>query len=87
MPSYGFFLRHVTGIDLSHIKLDYAQPEARPAFVLNDVDTISIDHLDAQKGTGPAALFDLRQVRDFSVAASRGIADTLRTGSVDQEKL
>jgi polygalacturonase len=86
MPSYGFFLRHVTGIDFSHIELDYAKPEARPAFVLNDVEAISLDHLNAKKGVGPASLFDLRQVRDFSVTASRGIADTIRTAQVDAEK-
>ena len=87
MPSYGFFFRHVTGVELSHVQLDYAQPEARPAFVLDDVRDASFDHLNAARGTDGAALFDLRHVADFSVTASRNLPDTKREGLVEREKL
>jgi hypothetical protein len=45
------------------------------------------DHLNLRRGTGAAPLFDLRGVSDFSVTASRGIADTQRAGPVAREKL
>jgi polygalacturonase len=80
MPSYGFFLRHVSGVELSHVKVDFARPEARPAFVLIDAAGATFDHIDAQRGADNAALFELRHVSDFSVTASRGIADTRQAG-------
>jgi polygalacturonase len=86
MPSYGLFARHVKGLELYHITLDYAQPEARPAIVLDDVQDVSFDHLKAKRGTENAPLFDLRNVTDFSVTNSRGIADTLRPAAVVREK-
>jgi hypothetical protein len=86
MPSYAFFFRHVTGIELSHVKVDYAKPEARPAFVLEDVSDAYLDHLNAKRGTDSAPLFDLRHVTDFSVTDSRLIANTKREALVEREK-
>lgn len=87
MPSYGFFFRHVNGIEMNHVKIDYVKPEARPVIVLDDVSDAYFDHLNLRRGTGAAPLFDLRGVSDFSVTASRGIADTQRPGPVAREKL
>ncbi len=86
IPSYAFFFRHVTGVELSHVKVDYTKPEARPAFVLDDVQDASFDHLNAARGTDGAALFDLRHVTEFSVTASRNLPDTKREGTVEREK-
>jgi len=85
MPSYGFFFRHVTDVELRHVQLDYAKPEARPAFVLDDVRDAYFDHLNADRGTDGAALFDLRHVTDFSVTASRNLPDTRREATVERE--
>jgi hypothetical protein len=68
------------------VKVDFAQPEARPAIVLADVQDASFDHLNLQRGTGGAPLFDLRGVEDFSVTASRGLADARREAPVTREK-
>lgn len=86
MPSYGFFFRHVAGLELSHVKVDYARPDARPAFVLADVQDAYFDHINAERGTGGAALFDLRHVSDFSVTASRDIADTRQAPLAESAK-
>ena len=83
MPSYGFFLRHVSGVEMSHVKLDFASPEARPAFVLVDVVGARLDHVDAMRGAGGAALFELRRVSDFCVTESAGVADTRLPGAVE----
>jgi polygalacturonase len=87
MPAYAFFIRHAGGIAMSHVKIDYIRPEARPAFVLDDVQDASFDHLDIKRGTDAAPLFDLRGVGDFAVEASRGIADTRVAGPVARQKL
>jgi polygalacturonase len=87
MPSYAFFIRHARGIAMDHVKIDYIRPEARPAFVLNDVENASFDHLDVKRGTDSAPLFDLRNVSDFSVEQSRGIGDTRLYGPVSRQKL
>ena len=44
MPAYGFFIRHVKGIQLNNVEVSYAQEELRPAFVLNDVNGADFFH-------------------------------------------
>jgi len=72
MPSYAFFIRHAQDIAMDHMKIDYTGPEARPAFVLEDVQDVRFDHLNLRRGTAAAPLFDLRDVTDFAVENSRG---------------
>ncbi len=86
MPSYGWFFRHVTGLEMHDVKLDYATPEARPALVLDDVQDAWFHHLTLQRGTDQAPLFDLRTVTNFSVTDSRGLTDIRREGLVVREK-
>jgi polygalacturonase len=45
-PSYGFFLRHVHGIILDDIQLHIATPDARPAYVLDDVTNTRVINTD-----------------------------------------
>ena len=87
MPSYGFFFRHVAGLEMDHVKIDYVQPEARPAFVLDDVQDARFDHLNVRRGTDAAPLFDLRAVADFAVDDSRAIDDTRLPGPIVRQKL
>jgi len=87
MPSYGFFIRHARAVELSHVKLDFASPEARPAFVLDDVQDVTLDHINARKGDGGAPLFEFRKVADFSVTDSRNCPDTRTPSLVDSGKL
>lgn len=75
MPAYGFFLRHVDGLEMNHVKVDTATADARPAFVLEDVRDAAFDHIDAATAAG-VAVFDLRHVAGFVVTESRGVADT-----------
>jgi len=87
MPSYAFFIRHAEGVEMNHVKIDYVRPEARPAFVLDDVQHATFDHFDVKRGTDSAPLFDLRNVADFSVESSRGINDTRLPDLVARQKL
>jgi hypothetical protein len=74
-PAYGLYVRHAAGIEVDHVTLSYAQPEARAAFVLEDVRDASFSAVNAQPGSGGAALFDLRSVTDFAVRDTRRVKD------------
>lgn len=45
MPSQGFFLRHVKNVELSGIEIAATAPDARPAFVLQDVEAADFFHV------------------------------------------
>ncbi len=87
MPSYGCFIRHARGVEFSHVKIGCARPDARPAFVLDDVQDIRFDHLDVQRGANAAPVFDLRDVTDFSVESSRPVNNVRVPGPVGRQKM
>jgi polygalacturonase len=87
MPSYGFFIRHARGIDLDQIKIDCVKPEARPAFVLDDVQNARFDQIDARRGSGGAPLFDLRDTTGFSATGVRNFPDTQNDTHIERQKL
>jgi polygalacturonase len=84
MPAYGFFIRHVKGIELNNVEVSYAQEELRPAFVLNDVNGADFLHVKAQLGKDAFA-FMLQSVSDFSTAICQGVPD-MRLERVEQKK-
>ena len=87
MPSYGFYFRHVRGLAVSHVKLDYTTPEARPAITLDDAHDTHFTQLDIKRGTDNAPIFDLRSITDFSVTGSRNLADINRDTPTSREQL
>lgn len=74
-PAYAFYMRHVKGIDMHYVSVSYVNPEGRSAMVLEDAEAVYLSALNLQRGTGEAALFDLREVGDFSSKDIRGMAD------------
>ncbi len=40
LPSWGFYIRHVSGITLNNVKLSLADRDYRPAFVLEDAEKV-----------------------------------------------
>ena len=75
LPAYGFFLRHVNGIELNNIEVSYVKDDLRPAFVLHDVKDVDFYHVKA-KQTANVPKFVLRDVQDFSAHQVKGVADT-----------
>ncbi len=74
-PCYGFFIRHVNGISMSHIDLKYAKDEMRPPFALDDVQHADFIHIKAQRAAN-VPLFALKRTKDFNTYLSRPLADT-----------
>jgi polygalacturonase len=75
-PSYGFFIRHVRGLRLYDIKTSFDKDDARQAFVLDDVENASLNHIDSKLADG-VPLIQLRHVKKVSIKDSEGVADTI----------
>lgn len=73
-PSSGFFLRHMRNLEMSHLEIDNATPDARPAFHLDDVNRADFFAITAPSNNGNA--FALHGVKDLRVGWSRATADT-----------
>ncbi|MBC8082901.1 MAG: right-handed parallel beta-helix repeat-containing protein [Hymenobacter sp.] len=74
MPAYGFFIRHVQGLEMRNIDIRYQKEDQRPPFVLVDVQGISLRNIKAQHpATVPA--FTLQSVAGFSIRDSELLAD------------
>jgi polygalacturonase len=85
MPAYGFFVRHVEGLEMSDIEVTYDKPDARPPFVVEQVKGAEFINVEAKK-EADAPTFILRGVEDFRAHRVRGVADTEKA-KVDEEKL
>jgi polygalacturonase len=75
MPSHGFYVRHVKGIEFDNIDIRTAKEDLRPAFLLDDVQDADFFHVKVPR-VDDAPVFSLRNVTDFRVRQSGGIKDT-----------
>jgi len=84
LPAYGFFIRHVKGIELNGVTVSYLKEDARAAFVLNDVDSVDFVNVTSQIAKS-SFRFNLQNVSNFRVIHSKGVADT-QLDRVEQKK-
>jgi polygalacturonase len=75
-PAHGFFIRHVKGLEMNGVKIEPANSDARPAFVLEDVDGAEFGRIKTPLTAG-VPTFALKEVRDFSVFRSKPVPDTV----------
>jgi polygalacturonase len=74
-PSQGFYFRHVKGLDASDLTITAVKTDVRPVLVLEDVEDADFFRIKASSAPA-AATFALHDVKNFSVAGSRPVADT-----------
>lgn len=72
MPSQGFYLRHVRNIDVSDVEVAAISKDARPAFVLQNVDGADFFHVKTPDDAPTIALHESNRVRALWV---RGVQD------------
>jgi polygalacturonase len=72
MPSQGFYLRHVKNVELSDVEIIAINEDARPAFVLEDVESADLFHIKTPQGTTVCELHDCKDVNALWV---RGVKD------------
>jgi len=85
MPAYGFFIRHVKGIEMSDVEVSYLKDEARSAFIFSDVRAIELRHIKAQHAPN-VPMFILKDVEEFSILQSQPLPDT-KFGKVKRQQL
>lgn len=74
IPSYGFFIRHVKGLEMNNVEIRYINEDLRPAFVLNDVKGADFTNLKAQHAAG-VPIFVLKDVEDFTTFRCKELKD------------
>jgi len=77
LPAWGFYIRHVDGLELDNVHISLLEDDARSAFVLRDVADVEIRGLGIGGREG-GPLFTLEEVTGFRVAHSAPIPDIER---------
>ena len=75
IPAYGFYLRHVKGVEFSNINISYEKQDERPAFVMKDVSDVELHDIKSEHAPD-VPTFVLKDVRNFSVRHSDSVPDT-----------
>ena len=83
-PAFGFFLRHVRNLEMSHVEIANTIPDARPAFYLAAVERADFFAVTAPRGANGA--FALHNVKDLRIGWSRAAADAALS-SIDNKTL
>ena len=75
IPAYGFFIRHVRGLEMSDVAVTYLKDDARPAFILSDARAVDLRNIKVRHGQGLPS-FILKDSEDFSLQQSQPLPDT-----------
>ena len=74
LPAYGIYFRYVKGLRVNDVVLRTLNPDARPAFVLDDVHGAQFYNVDAQKNEDTPR-FILKNVTGFSALQVAGVQE------------
>jgi polygalacturonase len=74
IPGYGFFIRHVSGLEMNNVEVSYLAEDVRPAFNLFDVKGADFINLKAQHATG-VPIFVLKDVENFTTFHCKELKD------------
>jgi polygalacturonase len=85
IPAYGFFIRHVKGIELNNVEVSFLNEDFRPAFILNDVKKADFHHVKAQHAPD-VPTFVLKNVEEFSTHQCQAVPD-MQLEQVKQKEL
>jgi len=79
LPAWGFYCRHVKGLEFENVELRTARADLRHAMVFDDAEDVEIDGLDAAFSPGAAAMIRLTQVKGALIRRSgpKATTDTL----------
>jgi polygalacturonase len=73
--AYGFFIRHINGLELTNVSMSTAQPDARPPIIAKDVQHFSLDRVTADH-PHDVPMLKLRDVTDLSTQQVQGVENT-----------
>jgi len=84
LPAYGFFMRHIKGLQLRDVQVSFLKSDVRPAFWLNDVTDAEFFQVKAKRESD-SKTFQLRNVSNFALLQSWPFTDQ-RLDKVDLKK-
>ncbi len=70
-PAYGLFARNVRGLTLHNVRFTVANPDMRPAVVLDNVQDATIQSLSVQGNPAAESVLRFTRVKDVLLSASR----------------
>jgi polygalacturonase len=71
-PSYAFYIRHVSGLEMTNVDITRNAPDLRPPFFVKDVQHFYLEHVTAMPG-GRTPMFEMDDVQDFTVERVNGL--------------
>jgi polygalacturonase len=66
-PSYGWWLRHVTGVTFTGCTVRFDSNDGRPAFLTDDASAVRLDGVTLQRGTGSPYDIGFSNVTGYTV--------------------
>src|SRR5438067_1620223 len=84
IPAYGFFIRHVRGLQMSDISLKLLKEDSRAPYIIFDGKSIDLNHLQMDRATS-VPNFILNEVEDFSLRQSYPLKDLVLSKVKRQE--
>jgi len=85
IPAYGFFIRHVRGLQMNGVHLSVLKEDARAPFIISDGKSIELRNIKASHAAGVPS-FILNGVQDFAIRDSYPLED-LRLPSAKQRNI
>ncbi len=85
LPAYGFFIRHVRGLEMRDVVVTYLKEDARAPFIISDAKQVDLRNIKATRGPS-APSFILKNVEGFSIQQSYPLRD-VRLNKVPRRKL
>jgi len=83
-PAHGFLIRHAKGIEISDFKMRLKEQDARPSFILQDVEQADFSNIKSPKVQNVPE-FVLNDVREFNILRSKPVPDTQIAETKHQE--
>ena len=73
-PAYGFYIRHVSGLEMTNVEMTRKAADLRPPFFVRDVQHFYLEHVTALPG-GRTPMFEMDGVEDFTAVRVSGMDD------------
>lgn len=71
MPAYALYARNVRGLTINNARFEVAEPDLRPAMVLDHVADVTVTGMSAQGNKEAESLLRFTETRDVFLGASR----------------
>lgn len=71
LPAHGFYIRHADNITMENVQFRTANPDERPAIILDDVTNVSLNNFQAEPPSSSEALIRLISCKNILISGYR----------------